>query len=185
MHLALCTWIYALGSVHSALCTRLCALDSMHLALFALGSMHLALCTWLYALGSMHLAQCTWLYVLDSAQVTLRKLVRELRAEEPFGKKKSSSDRFPLNPTGKNENIPNQMEVSLQQPLHLRLARLHTGKMHRLKDLHSLLPPVPCRRFLHPPPRGSRESVSFFPPKKKENQGIPLSGVHMGMCQIR
>ena len=66
MHLAL----FALGSI----CTWL----------YALGSMHLALCTWLYALGSMHLAPCTWLYVFDSVQVTLCKLVRELRAEEPF-----------------------------------------------------------------------------------------------------
>ena len=64
MHLALSTWLYALGSMHSALCTRL----------YALGCMH----------GSMHLAPCTWLYVFDSAQVTLCKLVRELRAEEPF-----------------------------------------------------------------------------------------------------
>ena len=65
MHLAVCTWLYALGSMHSALCARL----------YVLGSMH----------GSMHLAPCTWLYVFDSAQVTLCKLVRELRAEEPFG----------------------------------------------------------------------------------------------------
>ena len=110
-HLALCTRLYALGSVHSALslgsmrlalCTWLYAFGSMHgsmhLApltwLYALGSMHSALCTrlfslisictWLYALGSMRLAPCTWRYVLDSAQVTLCKLVREPRAEEPF-----------------------------------------------------------------------------------------------------
>ena len=53
----------------------------------ALGSTHLALCTWLYALGSMHGSiwlHASWLYVFDSAQVTLCKLVRELRAEEPF-----------------------------------------------------------------------------------------------------
>ena len=52
-----------LGSMHSALCTRL----------YALGS----ICTWLYALGSMHLALCTWLYArlyaLGSVCLTLRK----------------------------------------------------------------------------------------------------------------
>ena len=130
MHFALCTWLYALGSMHSALCTRFYALGSMHSALrtrlYALGSMHLALCTWLYALGSMHsalctrlcalgsmhgsmhLAPCTWLHVFDSAQVTLCKLVRELRAEEPFAmlsgkkqmerrrRKKSGKRLFPL-----------------------------------------------------------------------------------------
>ena len=93
MHSALCTWLYALGSMHLALCTWLYALGSMHLALctrlYAPGSVHSALCTRLCALASMHLAlfhlaPCTWRYVFVSAQVTLCKLVRELRAEEPF-----------------------------------------------------------------------------------------------------
>ena len=86
MRLAPCAWLYALGSTHSALCAWLYALGSMHTWLYAIGSMRLPLCTWLYvrlyALGSMHL--CTWLYAIDSAQVTLRKLVRELGSEEPF-----------------------------------------------------------------------------------------------------
>ena len=82
MHLALCTWLYALGSMHLALCTALCtALGSMHLALCtrlcALGSMrtwlsmHLALCTRLYAPGSVHSALCTWLCALGSMHSAL------------------------------------------------------------------------------------------------------------------
>ena len=71
MRLALCTWLYALGSMHLALCTRLCALGSMHLALctwlyarlYAFGCMHLAPCTRLYALGSVRSAIWTWLYL--------------------------------------------------------------------------------------------------------------------------
>ena len=94
---ALCTWLYALGSMRLALYTwlytRLYALGSVHLApctwLHVLGSMRSALCTrlcalgsalcalgstctWLYALGSMHLAPCTWrigLCASDSMQV--------------------------------------------------------------------------------------------------------------------
>ena len=82
MHLALCTWLYALGSMRSALCTWLFALGSMHLApctwLYALGSLHLALCAWLSALGSMHLAPCTWLYALGSMHSALRTWLHAL-----------------------------------------------------------------------------------------------------------
>ena len=114
MHLALCTRLYALVSTHSALCIRLCALGSVHLALCALGSMHLALCTWLYALGSMHLAPCTWLYVFDSAQVTLCKLVRELRREEPFAMLSGNICPTPLKQTKdskKQKHTLEQMEA--------------------------------------------------------------------------
>ena len=90
MHLALHTWLYTLAFVHLALCTWVCApgsmctwpcvpwlyaLGSMHLGLrtwlYAPGSMHLALCTWLYALGSTHLALYTWLYALGSVRLAL------------------------------------------------------------------------------------------------------------------
>ena len=42
----------------------------------------------------MRLAPGTWLYVFDSAQVTLCKLVRELRAEEPFAMLSGKTERF-------------------------------------------------------------------------------------------
>ena len=73
-HLALHTWLYALGSG------------------YAPGSMHLALCTWLYelgcapgyALGSLHLALRDSALCNSLCVVTLHHLVQGPRTEEPF-----------------------------------------------------------------------------------------------------